>query len=144
MSFATLADLAVRVPGGIPASDELRAQAYLDDATELVEEEYGATVSDVPPLFRRITRDAALRAWLNPGYVASEQLGDYSTRYLTGGGVYLTDEEKGKIHKLRSSSAFWVQPLGRHDPPVHAVDGYAYVTDQGGGVSFPFVPVADA
>lgn len=143
MSFATLADMSVRVPGGIPTADGPRAEAYLEEASELVEEEYGATVSDVPALFRRITLSAALRAWFNPGYLSSEQLGDFSTRYLTGGGVYLTDDEKAKIAKIKASSGLWVQPIGRNDPLVHVRDGFAYVQDQSGGVSFPFVPVAD-
>lgn len=144
MSYATVAEMSVRVPGGIPAADEPRAQAYLDDATALIEEETGRVFSDVPPTAHQVCLSAALRAWFNPSFVASEGLGDYQTRYAALGGVYLTPDERAELGKLKSSSALWVQPLGRRDRLVHPLDEYVYVSDRPDGGSFPFVPDADA
>lgn len=140
MSLATFAEMSVRVPGGIPAEDEPRAQAYLDDATALIEEVIGLT-SDVPAVANRVCLAAALRAWFNPAYLANETLGDLSTRYSSLGGVYLTDDERSKLRAASGSSGFWVQPIDRHDRLVHRDPSFLYVSD--GGSSFPFVPVAE-
>ena len=140
MSLATVEDLAVRVPGGIPTADEQRAQAYLDDASAMIEEEVGRTFSDVPPTARRICLSVAQRAWFNPAFVSSEQLGDFNTSYAARGGVYLTAEEKADLGKLKASASLWVQPLGRHDRLVHPREDFVYVQDQGGGLPLAFVP----
>ena len=143
MSFASVEEMSVRVPGGIPDTDLPRAQAYLDDATALIVEEVGREFAEVPPTAKRICLSAALRAWFNPSFVASEGLGDYQTRYAALGGVYLTPEERGELGRLKGSSALWVQPTGRRDPLVHPRDGMVYVSD-GDGIRFPFVPDVDA
>lgn len=141
MSFATLEEMSVRVPGGIPTADEPRAQAYLDDATALIMEEVERDWTQVPAIARRITLSAALRAWFNPAFVSSEQLGDYQTVRSALGGVYLTEDERADLQKLAGSSSLWVQPIGRHDPLVHAHQEWSLVSDRAdGGSRFPFVP----
>ena len=141
MLFATTDDMAVRVPGGIPDADLPRAEAYLEDASALIVEVVGEVTGEVPATIKRVCLAAALRAWSNPSYLSSEQLGDYQTSRSALGGVYLTDEERNQLRRLRAQSGLWVQPVARRDSLVHSADGWLYVSD--GGASFPWVPVAD-
>ena len=137
MSYASLDELMVRVPGGVPASEELRAQAYLDDASDLIDEETQRVFSDVPAVVRRICLAAALRAWANPGFIGSTNIGDFGERYTTQGGVYLTAEERERLRRLRVDSDLWVQPIGRRDPLVHDGDDVTYFADGNGGDPIP-------
>ena len=114
--FATVEDLAVRIPGGIPAADLARAEAYLEDASSLIEEETGRDFAGgVPSKVKRICLAAALRAWFNPDYRDDTTIADYRTRISVSGGVYLTDEEKRELAKFSSDSGLWVQPMVRRD-----------------------------
>jgi hypothetical protein len=122
-TLATVEDLSVRVPGGIPASDSARALAYLEDASGLIREETGQDFDDeIPPTARRICIAAALRAWFNPDFVNQTTIGDFTARLGVAGGVYLTEVEKADLAKLSASSDFWVQPIGRKDELMHNLD----------------------
>lgn len=108
-SLATVDDLATRLPGGIAAADEDRAQLVLDDVSTLIRAEVetdwvddAGALSGVPDVVVTVCLAAARRAWTNPNGVLSETIGSYSYRLpdaAVAPGVFLTDEEKRLIRR---------------------------------------------
>lgn len=142
MSYGTVEQLAARVPGGIPADGEARAQAYLDDACDLIDDELGRTApypaGEAPRAVVRIALAVALRAWLNPTQMSSTGLGDYTEAFSHRGGIFLLEAEKAALAKHRASSDVWVQPLTRsEESTVH--DGTRYFPSSDGGSRLPLL-----
>lgn len=105
MSLASLEELKARLPRAVSASDELRAETALDDASVLVLDASGEewTSETVPDVVKVVVLNAARRAFLNPEELVSEALGDYS-RKRAAASVFLTREEKHTIRKAAGKS----------------------------------------
>lgn len=120
-SLATLEQFDPRVPGGVAASDEARAQANLDDASALVRAEAGKTWVDeaneldgVPDVIVTVTIAAAKRAFMNPDMVRSESIDGYSTSYAAASpDVYLTKAERQAVRRAAGRSGLWTQATTR-------------------------------
>ncbi|MGI5245422.1 hypothetical protein [Dactylosporangium sp. CA-139066] len=81
MAYATVAEMAKLRPGGIDAEDEDRAEALLDEASQLVDEATGTTwvaPATPPRAVKSVVIQVALRVFDNPNEVSGEQLGAYS------------------------------------------------------------------
>lgn len=136
--FATVDDLAVRVPGGIPEDQADRAVAYLEDASDEIRDEIGRDYESdaVPGTVRKICLAVALRAWLNPTQLAATGLGEYTATHSSRGGIYLTEEEKSRLAKFRATGGLWVQPLDR-SPDSTLYEGTRYIPSADGGTALP-------
>ena len=106
MSFVTLENFTVRYENTVPAADEDRVQAFLDDACAMVNDIVGEddAYSDgdtVPGAIVSAVYTAVRRAYENPAGLTSETIGEYSYRVGTaaGAGVYFTLAEKKSIRQ---------------------------------------------
>lgn len=140
-AFATLEQLAARIPGGIRDADEARAQAALDDASTLIRSEVSphagwttaeALDADVPDIVVMVTLWAARRSYENPEGVSEESLGQYSVSLgNSSSDVYLTAAERRHVRKAAGFLSIGVVATTRGDAPdVDAlVDGYGGETN---------------
>lgn len=144
MSIATVDQLAARVPGGIAAADEDRAQAVLDDVSTLINAEAeGAWDSDTPPdVVVTICLAASRRAWVNPDGKVSETIGGYSYRVpdATATGVFLTDDEKRMIRKAAGVAEAGVATVTLN-PDFTGTD-YIYLDVEGSERGLPGYPTS--
>jgi hypothetical protein len=144
--LATIPDLEARL-GKTFAGDELvRAQAVLDDATELVRAEVGyliwidpdtgdLLVNLVPGAVRAVVLRVAERAMRNPGGFSSESSGDYTYQRnnVQGSGAYLTEGELRILRRAVGRRGLWTQPVTRNDLYADTV----FLEDSNGCELFP-------
>lgn len=140
-AFATVDDLAARIPGGIAVDDLSRADAALVDASALVRAEAGKTwvtdnvLVDVPDAVFAVTIAVARRVMTNPDGATSENILDYSRSFSSttlSNDVYLTKGERRVIVRAAGRSSIWTLATTRSDvggdvAPVAA--GYWYASD---------------
>src|SRR5690606_37610724 len=107
--LADLAALSARVPGGIPAEDEARAQSALEDASAVV----------------RVVLGVARRDFMNPDGARSdtETVGPHSRTMVRSDdqtGLYLTDQERAICHKYRPGAGGGLRTISttRADGPA--------------------------
>lgn len=139
MAVATVAELAVRVPGGIDVADQLSAGALLDDVTVFLAAETGLDLTaSVPGLVKTVGLSVAKRAWLNREELDTETIGDYARKRAWKPGIWLTTAEAGMLARATGSGSggFWVQPLERTDTVLGSGEAeWSSVT--GGGDPLP-------
>lgn len=143
-AFAALEQFAARLPGGIDAADETRAQAALDDASALIRLEAGKTWTtddelddDVPDIILTVCVAAARRAFNNPDGVRSESTGSYSVSLAdSSGDVYLTKAERGHVRRAAGRTGVWALPTTRTTNDTD--DLYLDVTPP--GEPMPYLP----
>jgi hypothetical protein len=131
-AFASTDDLDVRLPGGLNASDEDRAQAALDDASALIRSEAGidwvdddALRTDFPAVLRVICITAARRELENPDGIISETIDGYSQRLANAStGVYLTPKEVRVVRRCAGRSGLWSLGTTRGVVETPACDPY--------------------
>ena len=124
-AFASLADLDVRIPGGVSTDEVPRATAALDDASALIRAEAGKTwvnesnqLADVPDVVVAVTLAAARRAMTNPDGLASESVEDYSRSFSqssTSLDVYLTRGERRVVRRAAGLTGLWTLSTTRSD-----------------------------
>lgn len=127
-SFASVEELADRIPGGIENSDLARAVAALDDASSLIRDEAGKSwVTEEGDLalptgvdawradtLVRVCCSAARRSIENPEGVSQESLGGYSvTNSNASADVYLTSGERRSVKRAAGRESVWAMPLTR-------------------------------
>jgi hypothetical protein len=117
-SLASVDDMAVRLGYPLVDAEADRAQAALDDASELIRDVAGITWADdagelvgVPLTVRSICLAAALRSFTNPQALVQRTIGDSARSYDRSGReggevVYLTDEEERRIKRAAGGSTF--------------------------------------
>lgn len=97
MSFVTLDQFRLRYENTIPAADEPRVQALLEDACALAADTIGTTYApgeEVPGGVVAIVCTAVRRAYENPLGLVGETIGEYSWRAASSSsGLYFTAEE---------------------------------------------------
>lgn len=111
MAFATLQQLAARVPGGIPQDEEARASALLLDVSaviaDLVDRDTAeAWQTDTPDVVVAVACGAAYRALVNPLQHASVTEGNYTWRSDKTDGVWLTPDEEKRIRRAAGQNQF--------------------------------------
>lgn len=122
-TFATLADLDLRLPGGLRDADRARAWATLLDASALVRTVVGSDYVDdsnvltgVPPIFASVVCASARRALDNPDGIQEEALGSYRAVLSNASGdVYLTAAETKNVRRAAGFTGLWTLPTTR-DP----------------------------
>ena len=142
-SLAALSELENRTRPLAGTADEGRAVAALADASALVRAEVPAALlgPPVPLLVVAVVCQAAARVVRNPEGYSSETVGEYSYRYDTGGGVYLTDAEVKILRRfaglggLRSTRTPY--SAGDHPGPDRVAVVYS---DGAAGYPFPWWP----
>ncbi len=113
--YATLEEMAVLRPDGIPEEDEARAEALLAEASVLVEECAGRfwdlegdlladppILPEVPPsAIKSVTIQVALRMFDNPQGFSLELLGPWSGQRPQSNvtGMELTRSEKARVRR---------------------------------------------
>lgn len=122
-AFATIEDLAVRIPGGIKEADEPRAQAALDDASTKIRavagrpwvDAEGDVVTDLPDIVFTVCLKAAQRCFDNPEGFTSNTIGGYAEgRANASTDVYLTAAEQRDIRAaVGGSGGLWTQSTTR-------------------------------
>src|SRR5665647_574838 len=101
MTFVSFDEFQVRYENTIPAADEERVGAFLDDACALAADITGETYEDgsgseVPGVIVSTVCMAVRRAYENPMGLSGETIGDYGWRGASAGndsGVYFTPNE---------------------------------------------------
>lgn len=125
--LATVDDLRVRLPEGIPDSDVPRAEAALEDASALVRDECGGRsfltedgAVDAPDAVVRVVLAVARRDFLNPegARTTTETVGPFTdtvSRPDSASSCYLTEDEKSVCQRYRqsSTSGLWTQSTTR-------------------------------
>lgn len=111
MAYATLQQLSARVPGGIPADDEARAEALLLDVSAIIADLVDvdtAVVWDVtaPDVVVAVACGAAYRALVNPLFHASVTEGSYTWRSDKTDGVWLSPDEEKRIRRAAGFNQF--------------------------------------
>ena len=137
-AFASLAEFADRIPGGIPAGEEARAAAALDDASALIRAEVpGITwvvegaLSGVPDVVTMVCIAAARRSFINPHAVEGETAGPFGAQYGSASpDVYLTKRERQLVRRGAGRSGLWTLGTTRTDVAgdVPAVTPYGWST----------------
>lgn len=107
--LATIADFEARLGLNLAAADVARAEAALEDASDLVLDEGDPdwTSATVPRRARQIVLSVALRVWRNPDGLSQSSVGDVSVSYSrTGvqGAIYLTKAEQRAVRKAAGRS----------------------------------------
>jgi len=140
MTFVSFDEFQVRYENTIPAADEERVGALLDDASALAADITGTTYEDgsgseVPGAVLATVCTAVRRAYENPLGLAGETIGDYTWRTgytgITGSaatGVYFTDAEARIMRRSVGKSSVGTLELQGMLP---AVDDAQFVTDAG-------------
>lgn len=150
-AFASIDDLALRLPGGIAESDEERAQAALDDASAKIRVEAatlwvdanGDLVEGIPDIVAVVCLAAAARALTNPEGVEQVSIGTYSeSKSNASADVYLTAQERSLIRRAASGGGgLWTQPTTRgrlETDRDQYCDGDTIYVDVVGGAPIPF------
>lgn len=116
MSFVSFDEFQVRYENTVPAADEERVGALLDDACALAADITGTTYAGVlvdlvlvfPPVPGAITATvctAVRRGYENPLGLRGETIGDYSYSVsAASSGVYFTPEEKRDMRRAAGKS----------------------------------------
>jgi hypothetical protein len=142
MSFVTFTEFQVRYENTVPAADEERVAAYLEDACALVSDVVGATVTaawdesgsggEAPGAIVAVVYAAVRRAYENPGGLQGETIGDYSWRGAGSQsvGVYFTPAEVRQIRRAAGLSAVGTIELQGMLPNTIA-ESDQYVADAG-------------
>lgn len=129
-AFATVEALGVRLPEGIPAGDEPRAQAALDDVSTLIRSIAGVDwvdtdnpaelADDLPDIIVTVTLSAARRVLDNPDGIQQESIDNYSRTLVNpSGDVYLTANEKRLVRKAAGRSEIGsVELESPYQPPA--------------------------
>ncbi|GGM39534.1 hypothetical protein GCM10012275_08000 [Longimycelium tulufanense] len=136
-TFAALEDFTARLSAPLLESERGRAVALLEDATTLILTHLGwpAVPPSFPPALRVVCVSVALRCYLNPLGITSEQMGDYSYRRASTSvaGMSLTRNEQRMVDRAvgRSAATTVRTPLEIDDtdratwsPLVHREWGY--------------------
>jgi hypothetical protein len=111
MTFVAFDEFQVRYADTIPAGDEERVAAFLEDACALAEDISGVVYPDgsgsvVPGSIVAVVCTAVARAYDNPLGLGGETIGDYSYRVAaSGSGVYFTPSESRIIRRAAGKSA---------------------------------------
>lgn len=119
-AFATIEDLAERIPGGIKEDDEPRAQAALISASTKIRAEAGKLwvdtegdlVDGIPDIIVEICLSSAKRAFDNPDETTSESIGTYS-QTRSSPEAYLNSWERRQIRRAAGSTGLWSLPTTR-------------------------------
>lgn len=111
MAYATLQQLAARVPGGIQQDEEGRATAILADVSAIIADLVDGTtaaawVEETPDVVVAVTCSAAYRALVNPLQHASVTEGSYTWRSDQTDGVWLTADEEKRIRRAAGQNGF--------------------------------------
>lgn len=150
MTFVTFEDFQVRFENTVPAGDEERVAAFLEDACSFVTDIVGAETTapwgdgsggTTPGTVVAIVCTAVRRAYENPLGLAGETIGDYS--WSAGGsaaGVYFTDVEKRALRRAAGHSA--VQSLVMRNP-FASPDGVVYIPIEGSEEPVPWIAAED-
>jgi hypothetical protein len=148
MSFVSFTEFQVRYENTIPAADEERIAAYLEDACALVSDIVGATVaaawdedgsgSAAPGGIVAVVYAAVRRAYENPGGLQGETIGDYSWRGAgsQSTGVYFEPAEVRQIRRAAGLSAVGTIELQGMLPDTLGASQYLTVTDGGASVLY--------
>lgn len=137
--LAVLEDLLARAD----VDDETRAEAVLQDASNLIRDEAGkdwvddlGALSGVPDMIVTLTLKVAKRALENPDGLSGETYPEYAWRKDGAeDGVYLTDKECKIARRSGGKSGLWTQPTTKRSCPT---DGdTVWVEDQFGCEPFP-------
>lgn len=124
MAFATTSDLETRLGRTFTEAQDAQASMLLDLATSAIagacdkDDDWAATVTDIPPAVRVVCIEAAVRAMVNPDGVRSrsETLGTYTlaesyTTQASGAGLELTDREERAVRRaVFGTSSATVRP----------------------------------
>jgi hypothetical protein len=111
MSFVPFDEFQIRYENTVPAADEERVGAFLEDACALVADITGVTYvdgsgSEVPGAIVAAVCTAVRRAYENPSGLGGETIGDYSWRVSTAGsGVYFTPDEARIMRRAAGKSS---------------------------------------
>ncbi len=137
--FVSFDDFQARYENTVPAADEERVGAFLDDACALISDIIGATKAatygdgsgeSVPGAIIATVCTAVRRAYENPGGLQSETIGDYSyQRGASSAGVYFTPAETKVILRAAGHSSLATLELEGMLP--NTVDEAQYLTDTG-------------
>lgn len=129
------------------SSDGIRAQAALDDASNLIRSVAGKTweddhgdLDDVPAIVTSVTLAVAYRAFRNPDGTSQSSLGDVSVSFSRGGAVgalFLTPTEEKAIKKAAGTTVTSV--LLETDYLINTKD-YHYANPNIGGDPIPMGP----
>lgn len=140
MTFVTFDEFQVRYENTVPAADEERLGALLEDACALAADITGTTYEDgsgseVPGAVVATVCTAVRRAYENPTGLQGETIGDYSWRSgytgTTGSattGMYFTQSEARIMRRAAGKSGVGTLELQGMLP---AVDDAQFVTDAG-------------
>ena len=151
MAFVSLDEFTVRYENTIPAADEERVGALLDDACALAADITGTTyaVGDaVPGVITATVCTAVLRAYDNPSGLAGETIGDYSWRGASvagagayfGSGLYFTPAEERIMRRAAGKLSVGTLELQGMLP---AVDDAQFVTVAGSNEPVPWFAYED-
>lgn len=124
-AFATVSELAARMPGGLPDDETPRADAALSDASALIRAEAGTdwvddagALSGVPDVVVMVAIAVARRALSNPDGLTSESIQDYSRAFASNSAsadVYLTKGERRVVRQAAGRSGLWTMATTRVD-----------------------------
>ncbi|MGW2708071.1 hypothetical protein ACWC4J_03610 [Streptomyces sp. NPDC001356] len=98
-AYATVTDYEARAAVTLPEGSPRRAQveAYLDDASALMQRHIPAGYSPDEGTLRAIAVAVVRRVMANPGGYRQRTIGQYSESLGEDGGLYLTDDEKAQL-----------------------------------------------
>ena len=133
MTFVSFDEFSLRYENTIPAADEARVGALLDDACALASDITGATYAvgnEIPGMITATVCTAVRRAYENPLGLGGETIGDYSWRVSgdSDSGVYFTPNEARTMRRAAGKSSVGTLELQGMLP---AVDDAQFVTDAG-------------
>jgi len=136
MTFVSLDEFCLRYENTIPAADEARVGALLDDACALAADITGTTYAvgnEVPGTITATVCNAVRRALENPLGLGGETIGDYSWRVsAASSGVYFTTEEKRDMRRAAGKSSVGTLELqGMLPDTIDAGSGYEPVLVDG-------------
>ncbi|MCX4606988.1 hypothetical protein [Streptomyces mirabilis] len=98
-AFATVEDYEARAAVTLAEGSPRRAQveAYLDDASALMQRHIPAGYTPDEGTLRAIVVSVVRRVMANPGGYRQRTIGQYSESLGEDGGLYLTDDEKAQL-----------------------------------------------
>lgn len=119
LPLASRVQFAARLPSGVAAADEARADAVLEDASALVRAEAGKTWvtgdaldTDLPDVIVSIVIACAKRAFVNPEDLESVGVDGHTARFRD---VYLTKNERRLVRQAAGRTGLWTQSTTRLD-----------------------------
>ena len=114
MAYATFAEMSNLRPGGIDIADRDRAEALLEEASALIDEEVGSVVfatwavegAVIPRAIKSVPIQVALRVFDNPSSISMEQATGYMyqrpTAHVTG--LELSKAESRRVRRAAGKS----------------------------------------